>query len=175
MPSWPSNVGQGNFLPSTADITSLDSSSQEFRIKLYQILNSITLAVNQKSSGLYQFEETVDNNLWAPKPSTVDSTASQTATQRVEFRSVVDFGALPNTVETPKAHSVAFDSTFTITRLYAVATNPTTLSYLPIPYVSSVAADIIMLRADGTNVYIRTFKDYSAFTRTFVVLEYIKQ
>jgi len=172
--SWPSNLGQGNFISSTADITSLDPSSKEWQIKIYQILNSHALALNQKSSGLFQFDETIDNNLWAPVPATVDSTAAQTATQKAEFRKVIDFGALPNNSEKPIAHGIAFDSTFTMTHMYATATNPTTTNYRPIPYVSDDATELITLRADGTNVYIETFKDQTAFTRTFVVLEYLK-
>ena len=68
--SWPSNLGQGNFIPSTFDITSLDPSSKEYQIKIYQIFSQIILSLNQKSSGLFQFDETVDNNLWAPIPAT---------------------------------------------------------------------------------------------------------
>jgi len=172
--SWPSNLGQGNFVQSTIDFTSLDANNPEFKLKLYQALNQIILALNQKSSGLFQFEETVDNNLWAPIPSTVDSTAAQTATQKAEFRKVIDFGALPNNSEKPIAHGIAFDSTFTMTHMYATTTNPTTLNYRPIPFVSGDATELITLRADGTNVYIETFKDQTAFTRTFVVLEYLK-
>src|SRR3990167_6382021 len=172
--SWPSNLGQGNFIPSTFDITSLDPSSKEYQIKIYQIFSQIILALNQKSSGLFQFDETVDNNLWAPIPATVDSAAAQTATQRAEFRKVIDFGALPNNSEKPIAHGIAFDSTFTMTHMYATTTNPTTLNYRQIPYVSEDATELITLRADGTNVYIETFKDLTAFTRTFVVLLYLK-
>src|SRR3990167_7116524 len=172
--SWPSNVNPGNFIPSTSDITSLDTNSSEFKIRLYQIINSHALALNQKSSGIFTFDETVDNNLWAPIPATVDSTAAQTATQRAEFRKVIDFGALPNTLEKPVAHGIAFDSAFTMTHLYATTTNPTTLNYRPIPYVADDDTDEITLRADGTNVYIETFKDLTAFTRTFVVLLYLK-
>ena len=174
MPSWSDNVGQGNFVQSTIDFTSIDANNPEFKLKLYQALNQIILSLNQKSSGLYQFDETVDNNLWAPDPSTVDSTAAQTATQKAEFRKVIDFGALPNNSEKPIAHGIAFDSAFTMTGLYATTTNPTTLNYRPIPYVSDDATELITLRADGANVYIETFKNQTAFTRTFVVLQYLK-
>ena len=173
MPSFPSNVSPGNFLRSTVDITSLDPTSQEYRVRIYQIFNQIILAINQKTDGLYQKQEILNGELFFPDPA-LNSTTSLTPQQRPVFRTTIDFGALPNNAEKPVAHTISFDSTFTITHLYAATTNQTGLSYRPIPYVSDDATELITLRADGTNVYIKTFKDQTAFTRTFVVIEFLK-
>jgi hypothetical protein len=172
--SWPSGLESGNFIPSTFDITALDTSSQEFKIRLYQLFNSLAIAINQKESGLYQGVETINNQLFPANPA-LDSSTPQAPQQRPAFRKVIDFGALPDTSEKPVAHGIDFNAASTMTHLYATTTNPTTSNYRPIPFVSDDATELIMLRADGTNVYIKTFKNQTAFTRTFVILEYIKQ
>ena len=172
--SWPSNVSQGNFIPSTADITSLDPNSQEYRVRTYQLFNQIILAINQKSSGLYQFDETVDNNLWAPIPATVDSTAAQTATQKAEFRKVFIMPALVNAGQVELLHGIDFNSDVTFVHIYGTATDSTTPQARPLPYASATGNNA-ELWLDATKIYIKTTgAGWSTFTKVRVVVALLK-
>ena len=64
--------------------------------------------------------------------------------------------------------------TWTFTRLYGAATDPST-SFLPIPFAHPTAANNIALSADATNVSITTGSDRTGYTACYVVLEYIKE
>ena len=172
--SWPSNLGQGNFIPSTFDITSLDPSSKEYQIKIYQIFSQIILSLNQKSSGLFQFDETVDNNLWAPDPSTVDSTAAQTATQKAEFRKVFIMPALVNAGQVELLHGIDFNSDVTFVHIYGSATDSTTPQARPLPYASATGNNA-ELWLDATKIYIKTTgAGWSTFTKVRVVVALLK-
>lgn len=181
MASWPNNVGQGNFLPNALDFTSLDTNSQEFRVKLYQSLNQIILAVNQKSSGLYQFEETVDNNLWAPDPLSVSSTAAQTAIQQAEFRKAFTMPALVNGGTIELLHGITFDSTTTFVNIYGSATDPINFFSIGLGYASTIGNNA-ELWLDATKIYIRTsgpfwqpLRPWSGFTKVRAIVAFLKQ
>jgi hypothetical protein len=48
------------------------------------------------------------------------------------------------------------------------------MQYIPLPYASPTLVNNIQLSVDATNVTITTGIDYSAYTVTYVILEYIK-
>ncbi len=101
---------------------------------------------------------------------------------RQVFRKVIAFGALPNAGTKSVAHGI--DTLpqdlpnnyigFSFTRIYATATDPVNELYIPIPYASNVAANVIEINVDATNVNITTASNKTAYTITYVVLEYIK-
>jgi len=171
----------GYFIPTTfaweIDATrdlQIDPQLKELIVKLYQHINIISLAVNAKDTGYYPIEEFVNGQQFFPNPA-LNSSTSQTPTPRQVFRKVINFGALPNTTTKSVAHDIDIKSNFTITRLYAAATNPST-SFIPIPFASPTAlADNIQLDMDATNVNITTGKDQTAYTTCYVVIELIKQ
>ena len=59
------------------------------------------------------------------------------------------------------------------TKIYGTATNASG-NGIPIPYADSVLNNEISINVDLTNVNITTAIDYSAFTTTYVILEYLK-
>ena len=59
------------------------------------------------------------------------------------------------------------------TKIYGTATDAAG-NGIPIPYPSNTANANIEINVDLTNVNITTAIDYSAFTTTYVVLEYLK-
>lgn len=140
---------------------------RELVIRLYQNLNIMALAINRKESGTYGLANFITSEQYYPNP----ATGSQEF--RTVVRTVINFGALPNTATKAVAHGIPFNAGFTLTRLYAAATDTTGLNYIPIPYASTVLANSIELRADATNVYITTGSNRTNFTVCSVIIEYL--
>lgn len=86
---------------------------------------------------------------------------------------VVDFGALPNTGTKSVPHNITVTGSTIWTRYYATATYPGS-SGIPIPYASPTLANNIEINVDATNVNITTGSDRTAYTTTYVILEYLQ-
>ena len=82
--------------------------------------------------------------------------------------------AITGTVVFSTVIDMTTGSTFNTVYLYAGASIPNS-SFIPIPYASSTAGDIIELDVDGTNVNITTASDKTAYTHCLVVFGYIDQ
>lgn len=147
---------------------------KELLVRLYQNLNRMSLALNLKDSAIYDLQEFVTGAGWFPGDTTTDPAFSTDF--RPVYRTVINFGALPNSATKSVAHNINCTTSTSFTKMYATATNPvSTFNYIPIPYASSTAvASNIELFADGTNVYIKTAANYSSYTICYVVLEYIQ-
>ena len=178
----PEGTRWGLFVPTTyiwdvAQLQEVDVQSPEFKellVRLYQNINSITLALNIKDSGYYFNQEFVNGQVWFPNPAFNSSTTSDATTRQV-FRKVINFGALPDTTTNMVAHNITVTPTFSFTRIYGTATNNTGNEFIPIPYSSaSVITDNVELYVDNTYVYITTAADYSSYLTTYVILEYLK-
>jgi len=175
-----SNIGL--FVPTTnvwdiAEVQNVDLNSPEFRdllVRLYQNINNISLALNLKDTGYYTLQEFLNSQVFFPNPLLTASTP-QTPTYRQVFRTVVNFGALPNNATKTVVHGINITNGYSFTRIYATASNPVGFNYIPIPHASSVAGDIVTLSVNATHVTITTHSNKTAFTLTYVVLEYIKQ
>lgn len=164
-----------NFLPESY-IFPEEYNAEEYDVKLRQYLNNIAAAVNTKDSGLYTDEEVVTGQQFIPLYSTE---TSSNINYREVFRKVIDFGDLPNATTKNVAHGITTTEDFSIVRLYATATDPAASaiqSAIPIPYVNvATPADGVQLSMGATNVSITTTTaNYTAYTRCFVVVEYIK-
>lgn len=98
---------------------------------------------------------------------------------RVIFRKVVFFGALPNVANKTVAHNISSatissSGSFRFIRLYGCSLNPSA-NYIPIPYGDNVAANRdVALYVDATNINIYTAYNWSAYTETYITLEYVK-
>jgi hypothetical protein len=178
-----SNVSNfGSFVPTTNvwDVSSLyeiDVTSDEFKellVRLYQNLNLISLNLNIKDTGYYDLQQFVNGQLYFQNPS-LSSLTPQSPTYRQVYRLVVNFGALPNAGSKSVAHNISVTSGFSFTRIYATATKNDQTSFIPIPFASPILNENIKLEVTNTNVTITTAIDYSAYTITYVVLEYLKQ
>ena len=173
----------GAFLPTTdvfdvmTSDQNIDPKSDDFKlflVRLRQSQNNSALITNIKDSGYYLPAEFVNGQLYFPNPDPlVTDPARKTATYRQVYRIVVDFGALPNAATKSVAHGITdISDQFTFTRMYATASDPVGFIYLPIPNMTALGQ--IYMSADATNVNITTTFNAAAFTRCFVVLEYIK-
>ena len=146
----------------------MDIKSPEFKrymVSLVENVNSILLAVNAKDVGIYNNEETLTGQNY------FDDDKNE---QRPVYRKVVDFGALPNTANKAVAHGLDAAWEYKFTRIYGVTSDSTNKDYLPIPYATATAIDIIELYVDNTNINITTGKDRTSFDTTYVVLEYLE-
>lgn len=181
-----SNSSSGVYIPTTqvwdvTEIHDVDVTKPEFKellVRMYQNLNSMSMAIGTKESSFYSILETVKGQAFNPL-STSSSANTPNPESRQVFNKVINFGALPNTATKPVAHGITTNVGFSFTRIYGCATkpnaNPALFRAVPIPYVDpAVLANGILLNVDGTNVNITTAADYSAYTVTYVILEYIK-
>jgi|SRR6185312_5291573 len=167
----------GLYLPSTYiyDIQNLSNIElpedlRELLIRLYQSINDITEAINLKNTGYYVTTEFNTGQL-------LFNANNDFSQLRNIYRTTINFGALPAAGTKSVAHGITgISSTYTGVKLYGVATNPATPQFIPIPYSSaSAVASNLELTLDATNVNITTGgTDYSAYTRTLVVIELVK-
>jgi len=172
-------IKSGVYIPTTDvfdsfNLQNIDPSSREFKdflTRLRQTINTMSIVINLKDTGYYITDEIANGQLYFPDPA-LNSTTTKLPVFRNVFRKVIDFGALPNTATQTAAHGITITSTFSFTRIYATATDPST-SFIPIPYASPTAANNIELSVDATNVSITTGSDRTGYTTTYVVLEWI--
>jgi len=169
----------GVFLPLTQvfdpeSITRLDRIDpilKEFVIASTHNYNNTANVLNVKETGYYITAEIVNSQYWfKPNIPSIDQSAFRNA-----FRIVINFGALPNAGAKSVAHNIQglTAGVMSWTRVYATSTDPSG-NGIPIPYSSSTLNENISLNVDLTNVTITTAIDYSAYTTTYVVLEYLK-
>ena len=169
----------GAFVPTTniwdvGQFMEVDVKSKEFKellVRLYQNVNNIALALNIKDTGMYDTTQFVNGQLFFPNPAT-PVTGSQSSNFRQVYRSVINFGVLPNTGAKAVAHGITIDARTSFTRIYGVATDPIGLDYIPLPFVDATGNNI-ELNADVNNVNIITTSDRTMYTVCYVVLEYL--
>lgn len=170
----------GSFVPTTfvldvAQIQEVDIKSPQFKellVRLYQNLNRMCLVLNTKEGGYYSLNQFVTGQQYFPAAA---ATSLVNALYRPVTRKVINFGTLPNTGTTSVAHGINFMSGVSFTHIYGTSTDPVAFSSIPLPYASSVAADNIELKVDATNVTVITGSNRSAFTLTYIVLEFLTQ
>jgi hypothetical protein len=174
------SANYGAFIPTSqvwdvSEIMQTEVTSPAFKellVRLYQNMNNISMSVNQKESAFYTNDEFVTGQQFPPV--NVDSRTQSQPAQRQSFRKMIDFGALPNAATKSIPHGLIINSGFSFTRIYATSTNTATLNFVPIPYVSVNNTEPIEIWVDATNVNIATISDYSGYTITYVILEYLK-
>ncbi len=166
-----------NYIWDVQQLYQVDVRSPEFKellVRLYQNINNIALVLNVKDTGIYDIQQFVNGQLYFPNPALNSSTA-QTPDLRQVYRLVVNFGALPNAGTKTVAHGITCTTTTSFTRIYGCATKPTVaFEYIPLPYASATLVNNIELFVDGTNVNVVTAADYSAYTITYIILEFLQ-
>ena len=153
-----------------AEISSLDVKSKEFKeliIRLVMNANKQNIAINGKDTGIYDVLETITGQTYFQ--------AAGKTTQRATYRKVIDYGTLPNAAQLGVDHGITNVAGFSITRIYGAATDPTHRLYFPLPYVANSKDEPIALWATSDKVWTDTFAtDRSDFTKTYIIVEYLK-
>ena len=168
----------GSFIPTTfifdaALLQEMDINSDEFKellIRLYQNLNRMALSLNVKTSGYYPLNQFVTSDLYFPSTA---STGLTPVTYRPVTRVVINFGILPNAGTKSVLHGITVTNATSFTRIYGTATDPVGHNYIPLPYASPTLVNNIELKVDATNVTVITGIDRTAFTITYIVLEFL--
>lgn len=170
------NPRTGLFLGTTPlfDVGALEdpTQSRELIIRLTQKINDIIIALNLKDTGYYVEQTFVNGQQFFPNPA-LTTTSPQTALYRQVFRKVINFGALPNAGTTSVAHGLTPTAAWSFTRIYAIASDPLALTYIPIPFASPTLNENIKIDIDAVNVNITTAINYSAYSVCYVILEWI--
>jgi len=182
--SYPFQTNPGSFVTTTyivdpALIHQLQQETPQLRdvlIRIAQSLNYNSLSMNTRDAGYYVQEEFVCGQIYYPNPINSSTTGNTPLSPefRQVFRKIIFFGALPNAGTKSVPHGLVITTGFSFTRIYATASDQIAFSYLPIPYASVVLINNIELNVDAVNVNITTGIDRTAYTTTYVVLEYIK-
>jgi hypothetical protein len=146
----------------------------EAREFLVEQLRSISDAVNVRDIAYYIDDSQLSGQQFVKGVST-------TQQFRDVFRKVINVGPLPNAATKTVPHGITFNDDSFITRLYGAGTRPSLKLAggglgIPLPFVSSAAVgNNISLEIDPTNIILTTTIDYSAFTRSYVVVEYVQE
>lgn len=144
---------------------------QEAQNALVERFTRYAEAINAKEIGWYYDTEVDTGKKFIPV-----SNSATSNNWRTIFRMVVDTGGLPNTTTKSVSHGITVDDNFTLIKLWGSATKPTSsYSALPLPYASSTLNDNISINMDATNINIITAKDYTAYTKSYVIAEYIQE
>jgi len=173
----------GEYVPSTEiwqvaqELSQANPGSDQFKeliVRLALIVNRINLAVNTKETGIYDnSREFITSGQYFPNPMFFSGTP-QEPDPRMVYRTVINFGALPAAATKSVPHNITCSAATSFTRIYGAATNPST-SYIPLPFVSATdVAHNIEVNVDTTNVNVVTGTDYSAYTVTYIILEYLQ-
>jgi hypothetical protein len=159
-----------SYIYDVADITELDVKSKEFKeliIRLVMNANKQNLAINGKETGIYDVLETVTGQTFPPVAGRIG--------QRAGYRiCMFDFGALPNTATKTLAHGITLTPNLMSTNYWGMSADPLTNTYLKLPYASPVLANNIELNITGANIVVTTGSDRTAFTKTYIFIEYLK-
>lgn len=153
--------------------------NKELFLRLYQNINKIVIALNLKDSAIYTQTEFVNGQTWCPIDEitnfvgVVGSASSElNAEPRQVYRKIVFCGALLNALTKTVPHNITITDTLSFTRIYGTANNKAGKVYLPLPYVDAV--NPVSISIIGANISITTISPMTAYTESWVVLEYIK-
>lgn len=166
-------INTGSYVPTTNvwDVSRLyevEIGSPEFKellVRLYQNVNNIAIALNNKVSGYYINEEFVSGKLF------YNPASNNQLELRPGFMKTINTGALGAGV-TATNHGLTVTNTWKWMAIYGAATNTGTLVGYPITFAGA-AGNNIEVRVTATQVIIDNNSGVT-FTDSTVTLEYVK-
>jgi hypothetical protein len=171
IPNVASNTGSFVSNTSVWDVSRLyevDVNSEEFKellVRLYQNVNNIVLALNDKRTALYLLNEFATSAQYF-------STTNNQLMLRPEYSITFNIGALGAGVTTV-AHGLTIGTTWNFVDIYGAATDNVGHNYYPLPFASASGTNNIELKVNATNIVI-TNNSGITFTSCIVTLEYLK-
>ena len=144
---------------------------EEARPFLVEMLKKITNSLNVKEVGFFLDEELLSGKSFIPGATLP---GNNPGLFRQVLRKVVDFGALPNAGLKSVPHGIVFDINFTLIQLFGAATDPVNFLAIDIGHAAA-APNQVEIFLDATNINIITGSNRSAYTRTFVIIEYLQE
>jgi len=149
-------------------IRDLDPKSPEFKrfiVSLAENVNSILLAVNAKTVGIHDTRESITGNKF------FDDDNNE---PKASYSKMVICGALPNTALKQIAHGLDSAWSYKFIKIYGASSDSANQKYIPLPYASATAADVVELSVDNTYINITTGKNMASFDTTKVYIEYLE-
>lgn len=164
------------FIYDTEQVKEININTPEFKnflVTLTQTIGDIISAVNYKETGYYPLQEVLSSKLlFNTQTQLLDGRQNLS---RNGFRTIVNFGALPNAATKSIAHNIQdIGNTFSFIIIDGCATDPAALTFIKVPFSSPTLNENIKVTVDATNINITTAIDYTSFTTTYIILEYIK-
>lgn len=129
---------------------------EDSRNLLVERLKFISNGVNSRVNGYFSDSEYASGKLYPPGIGIPPSF-------RPVIRKIINFNSLVIGLNTV-AHGINFDANFTLTQLYAAATNAVAFNAIPIPNGANT------ITMDATNIYITVA---AAYTRCYAVVEFM--
>lgn len=152
----------------------IDPVLKELFIRMYQNLNLMANVLNVADIGFYNNQyEFVNGQQYFANPA-MNSSTQTNPIQRPVFRTVVNFGALPNAGAKAVPHNIPFNFAFSATRIYGAASDTTGLTYIPLPFASPTLNQNIQLDLDAVNVNITTGINRTNYNLCYIVIEILK-
>lgn len=149
---------------------------EDARQFLTEMLKRYGNGINQREMGFFIDDEVLAGKFFIPTAAMSQGKQSTNSQQfRSVFRTVVNFGALPNAGLKTAPHNITFDSNFSLVNLWLAATDPVNLLAFGLSYWANSQAGSIILNMDSSTVRVTTTSNYSTYTRCFIVIEYIQE
>jgi len=145
---------------------------EDAKVFLTERLKEISNAVNAREIGFFLDEELLSGKAFFP--SGVGASNSSPQQFRQIFRKVVDMGGMP-AVNKSVPHGIVFDSNFTLIALWGACTDPVNLLAFQFTLGGVPTGNNVQLYMDAVNININCQTDRSAYTRAFVVCEYMQE
>ena len=152
------------YLPIYSYIPKEDEELREF---LSEQFRRISNAVNVREIGWFLNQQLLSGQQFIPG-------VNNTQAFRSIFRTVIVFGTLPNATTKSVAHNITVNASFSLINMYLSATDPVNFVGFSLQYWSKASADIL-LSYSATNIIVTTASDYSAYTTSFVIFEFIQE
>jgi hypothetical protein len=140
---------------------------EEARQAIIEQLKKLANAVNTREIGWFLDEELLSGKQFYPGVNNVQQF-------RTILRTVIPFGALPNAGTKAVAHNVDVDENFSLISMWLSATDPVNLVGFSLAYYSIAPGDI-KLSYTSTDAVVTTQSDYSLYTTSYIIFEYIKE
>jgi hypothetical protein len=131
-------------------------------------------ALNVREIGFYLDEELLSGKLFIPGVNDiVNGNTSQL--YRTVLRKVIVTGSLPNATTKSVPHEIIFDNNFTLIDMWLTATDPVNFQAFGLAYWDNTGTSPITVNMDAVNINITTTGNYSTYTRSYVIVEYIQE
>lgn len=169
----PTNVSELNndsgYLTSHQDISGLQPKTDN---SLTTTDKTVTGAINELKSGLDAVTASATSNLSIEQSYSVDETLTGGIwiDGKSIYRKVIDCGELPNGTEKSVPHGITNLDTIISINGVAISSENT----IPLPYIHQTTTDIVQILCTPTEVKITTTSDKTAYTKSYVTVEYTK-
>ncbi len=149
--------------------------SEEFRVKIIQMINDMCISINSKESSYYSNEISVTAAKVLPTYRTTLQ-GDESVYYRTVRRKCVFTTSLPNSSIKTVKHNIIFPKYSVGWRLWGcasqVARDETLNGFLELPYAHPTPANCISLYCDRDNINITTGTNRSGFNFSFVIVEF---